>query len=651
MGDRSMAQNTKDLPKISLDGKWFPCQSAGEFGFLGDRFLCDLATSTGQPPKKLLVRPLRWFQDKGSSGGFSSALEIDKLSTEVAVVLRPFAVKTYDYAIPTTEGKFRREERQFLQQDITGLIPLRDAILSKYEDATGGVIPNQLTAQLDQLATAKSLQELQDRAEAIAEDWSLPIEDSVEVRVTPIATIATSSPTAKVSKSPMRLHQDTKSWLGWFVSSLLANLLLVTLVILFASLSLFMKMGTPAGSDILPIININNNPNDATPMPVSSAGDSTIQFSSYFPARGTSSEKVLVSLKQLYPDKILVPKDGEAEHDQLLSEHLDLAVKSIKNADMVMKLIGLLNNEHSVRFNNYSPDSDDLGLKSIIANGGLYKITSPADKVQHGALLRTNSIERILAVAGMNTQSDARVLLESLKVATHEYASIKDAVTIMGNRPAFILRVEPTAKVHAAVRNNLLNRLGTPVFVPRPVFELFDAVDPAAGTGGGVARYSLKLDRKCNWRLVSSEDRRKTDYANNPTNHKMKWLSFAANQEIVWTTLPVLRQSGRTASVATFNISIAVADKAVVFRNQSILTGESRNEVLKQARGYLDSLGFKNVAIEDALSVRQQQDRFTGALLYNYLADQAAREDLEIMSLEDFERARASEDNNISNPK
>ena len=249
----------------------------------------------------------------------------------------------------------------------------------------------------------------------------------------------------------------------------------------------------------------------------------------------------------------------------------------------------------------------------------------------------------------LDKQPELRVLLDSLKEAAHEYASIKDAVTIIGNRPAFIIQVEPTAKAHEAVRMQLLNLDGTPVFVPRPVFELFDAVDPAAAIGGGAARFSLKLDTKCHWRQVGREDRKKTDFQNNATNKKMRWQDFPANREIVWTNLPVLRLSGRTDNVSSFDIAIPVnANKVVVFRDQTIFFGESKVQVAKQARTYLDKvLGLKNIVnIEDAITIRQQEQQFTGGLLYNFLAEGQvmAGEDVDIMTPPGFETARKKED-------
>ena len=100
--------------------------------------------------------------------------------------------------------------------------------------------------------------------------------------------------------------------------------------------------------------------------------------------------------------------------------------------------------------------------------------------------------------------------------------------------------------------------------------------------------------------------------------------------------------------MSSFDIAVTVnANKVVVFRNQSILVGDSNAQVLKQAQVYMDRvLGLPKIIFEEAVNVRQQEERFTGALLYNYLAEQAmeAREDLEIMNQAGFEKAKDKDD-------
>jgi len=124
-----MVQIAKNMPHLLMDGKWFPCMPAGEFGFLGERILCDLGKTGEQPSKKLLVRPLKCLQAGSSSDKSTSALEVDKIPDGTGLRLRPVVAKTYDYATPSPDGKLKREERQFLQQDVSGLLTLREAIL------------------------------------------------------------------------------------------------------------------------------------------------------------------------------------------------------------------------------------------------------------------------------------------------------------------------------------------------------------------------------------------------------------------------------------------------------------------------------------------------------------------------------------------
>src|ERR1022692_4507362 len=123
-----MAESNKNTPHLSVDGKWFPCNPAGEFGFLGDRINCDFVSTGGQPPKKLLCRKHQLSNDKKPNDE-ESALQIDTVPDAVALGLRPLAPKRYQYAIPSADRNLKREEHQFLQQDITGLITLRAAIL------------------------------------------------------------------------------------------------------------------------------------------------------------------------------------------------------------------------------------------------------------------------------------------------------------------------------------------------------------------------------------------------------------------------------------------------------------------------------------------------------------------------------------------
>ena len=111
-----MAESNKNTPHLSVDGKWFPCNPAGEFGFLGDRINCDFVSTGGQPPKKLLCRKHQLSNDKKPNDE-ESALQIDTVPDAVALGLRPLAPKRYQYAIPSADRNLKREEHQFLQQD------------------------------------------------------------------------------------------------------------------------------------------------------------------------------------------------------------------------------------------------------------------------------------------------------------------------------------------------------------------------------------------------------------------------------------------------------------------------------------------------------------------------------------------------------
>jgi hypothetical protein len=120
-----MAQVAKRAPHILVDGKLFPCTPAGEFGFLGERILCDLGKRAGHPTKKLLLRRVA----DGSGRRTNDTLEVRKLPGAGSDSFRPILVKKYEYATPTSDGKLRRDELEFIQQDVSGLMTLREAVL------------------------------------------------------------------------------------------------------------------------------------------------------------------------------------------------------------------------------------------------------------------------------------------------------------------------------------------------------------------------------------------------------------------------------------------------------------------------------------------------------------------------------------------
>lgn len=79
------------------------------------------------------------------------------------------------------------------------------------------------------------------------------------------------------------------------------------------------------------------------------------------------------------------------------------------------------------------------------------------------------------------------------------------------------------------------------------------------------------------------------------------------------------------------------------------MVGDNRKQVLDQGQNYITrALKLPIQAIEDAISVRQQEGQFTGTLIYSYLAEQVAAEntsgDLESMDLDGFEKLKMRED-------
>ncbi|MGH7170616.1 MAG: hypothetical protein ACRELG_10095 [Gemmataceae bacterium] len=130
----------------------------------------------------------------------------------------------------------------------------------------------------------------------------------------------------------------------------------------------------------------------------------------------------------------------------------------------------------------------------------------------------------------------------------------------------------------------------------------------------------------------------------------MKWQTFDAGQSITWKPIPLTRNNGKTDAVAGFDIAVVVANKVVVFRNQSLMVGDSRDQVVTQGKNYINKalkLAIRNA--EDAISVRQQGGQFTGTLIYSYLAghvrDENTGGDLELFDLNRFDQVKNQDDN------
>jgi hypothetical protein len=450
-----------------------------------------------------------------------------------------------------------------------------------------------LVSQLTAMPRPDSLDDALDWLKNFGEDWSIPADDAAQAA--PLATLVqpNAAPQAALVLRARAAPASRRacSTLIMLACSLLSNVILLPMVAILAYLLWTGPApaveASPGGAEAGAKIDAQNIPDVVKSYPV----DPGLRFAScdvIFPAHGTSRQKVHDAVLSLFPDRIIAPKPGAEERRRLLRTQRDAAGESIKKPAALASLLDRLIGDHAVRFQGFAPEAADRGIGTIIERGGLFTITSPTGKRKHGSLLQGNGVELIAAHTGLDKSGADSVILHELRQAVAEYASFEDALMIVGDRPAVLLRVDPTAQAHEDIRRQLLGRDGTPVFMPRPVLELFDAVDPADDTGGGIARYMLKLERKCNWRLVSKASRADADFENT-AKERLRWGEFDAGELISWRPVSVTRKSGQADAVATFDIAVILSDeKIVVFRNQSIIGGDSRAQVQRQCRTYLE---------------------------------------------------------------
>ena len=173
-----------------------------------------------------------------------------------------------------------------------------------------------------------------------------------------------------------------------------------------------------------------------------------------------------------------------------------------------------------------------------------------------------------------------------------------------------------------------------PVFMSRPLPELYDALDPPADDSDGESGfYSLKLDQKSYWRLAGQKYRTNLEPVANPSDArtKMKWQESGPQAAPIWRIpIPLKRKGEITADlVASFDIAVILPTKIVVFRNQSFLVGESRQQVLVDAQNYISkTLGIENIQdVENAVKVRPQKaHEFRGRALSAIVLSRRARE-------------------------
>lgn len=734
-----MSSGASVQPRVCIDGKWITCLPAEEYGYVGTRYLCDLATTAGQPNRKLLIRAHEPPQLKSAGTVRPHGLGIQAVPGDGSLGLHSPIDKTYEFALPGAGGQYKKVVCQVLQQDVTNCLSLKRAVLRaaqeekpkqvwklfysackalrQYGDAIGtsrsvplqcpsslaiasdgrlfpldaevrlpdlsqatglrdglkwwfgkqgtqgfaahdeastlharavllyfrqllgslklatnpAAAPEmkQLWQQFEAIAAPNSLDDLLDTLEEKAEDWSIPADDT-DAGGTQAAVAA--DPKRRPAASAVGAGPRSRSWLA--ALSGLLNVFLVAVVFLLLYFLLTGARGSGAnalqgGAD-----------KEFSPLPPS---DQSLPFASYcvvFPTQGTSDYKVSVALKALFPGQLL---DLKGSGEEALTEKLEGLVKSLKNAEKLQALLVRLKEEKSVHFKGVDATLPDKGLRPVVKRGALYDVKGI--KTEYGSLLQYNGPEKLLARAGLNKSSDEAALIEDLRRMSLEYASLKDALAMIGSRRAHLIHVAPTSEEHAKVRKALLGHEGTPVFVPRPIPEPFDAVDPDSGEGGGDAEYALRLERKCYWRQVGKDDRLNFR-PDAPTNPKLRWASFGANEKIEWGPIGGVRKN-RPASFSSFDVAVVLGNKVVVFRNQSIMVGASRDEIVKQARGYLTALKVR-VPVEEAISIPPKRGKqFTGALLYSYLAEQMTREqvgeDIQIVELPAFQTLMATE--------
>ncbi len=221
------------------------------------------------------------------------------------------------------------------------------------------------------------------------------------------------------------------------------------------------------------------------------ASDAPVTFSSYcviVPTQGTISENVAGPLADLFPgNKPLEIRGDPAERKRLLLKERDESVKALEQPEKLKQLLVDLTTNHSVRFTGFDAAAPNDTLPVLVEAAGVFTISGPSGN-QYGSLLQPNSVDKLLTAAGMGGKEEPRALLNGLVKAVQEYASLQDALSIINDRTAYLLKVQPTPAAHEAARKQLLSRQDKPVFISRPVPELFDAVDPSAGGGGGSAR-------------------------------------------------------------------------------------------------------------------------------------------------------------------
>ncbi len=348
------------------------------------------------------------------------------------------------------------------------------------------------------------------------------------------------------------------------------------------------------------------------------------------PAPGTLGSRLQAALEKRFPGQVSA-LGPTTDRPLLLAEKRRELAGELGAPDAVRGLLGRLGQEQ-IRFAGAegSPELDPLWER-----GGLFQL-----KDSSAWLAQPGGRDLLLQLAHLGPED--RELLGRLHAALADCQSLADALRLAGERPAYLVRVGPGEQ--RALQKQLAGA-GLPVFAARAPLACFDAFEPAADTGSGLAAYTLRLDRPCYWRLVGRDDRPGAALH----EARARWQSVAAGQPIRWGPLSLARSDGRIQSVSSFDLAVLAGPRVVVFRNQSILVGHSRAEVLDQARKSVKgTLGLPPETVADALHLEETGPQVTGTWKYSYLAERlnsaTPGPDVEILDVGPFEAQRIRED-------
>ena len=383
-----------------------------------------------------------------------------------------------------------------------------------------------------------------------------------------------------------------------------------------------------------------------------------------FPTQGTIRENVGDILKSLFPPSTLtvIHRDAtqrDAQREALLKEQLKKSMDGIKDLGQLNQLFSELAGKQ-IRFKGYLPNDPKEAVARIIQRGGVFTFSGSSSPKgaggesmmptqRHGSLLHTNGVEQLL-LSGKLAGVEHRNLLNRFRRAIQDYAFMTDALSIVGDRPAFLIYIGRSPEAHEEAIGKLLHRMDNPVFVPRTPPRLFDAVDPTEDVGGGSATYTLRLPRKCWWREVGARDRQnlKEPLADAA---KRRWRVFGPNQLIKWDPETLEFKNGEQRQVASYDIAVPVGDRVVIFRNQNLFVSRKRKDVVKLAMDYVTKrLRLRGNPSEDSIvNVHSPEGKhFFGTLLYSYLAEAdfelTSENDVERLRLEEFTKRRNAED-------